>query len=105
MCDRVHGHNWRVQTTVKVNPDQLNAVGMGVDFRELEEATRDAVADFEHRNLNELPEFRETAPTAECIARLIGDRITAWLSANNHQASLHEVVVWEMPEYQVIYRP
>ena len=56
MCERFHGHNWRVRLTVKVAERGLDGMGMGVDFREIERVAREVVAGFEHRYLNDLPE-------------------------------------------------
>ena len=33
LCDRMHGHNWRVRVTVRVDATELDQHGMGVDFR------------------------------------------------------------------------
>src|SRR5882724_12661876 len=62
MCERMHGHNWRVRLTVRVDEGALDQVGMGVDFRVVEKIARDVVADFEHRYLNELEPFRKVLP-------------------------------------------
>ena len=44
MCDRIHGHNWRVRLTVRVEQDGLGEAGMGVDFRVIEDITKATVA-------------------------------------------------------------
>ncbi len=102
-CDRFHGHNWRVRLTVRVEEGALDAGGMGVDFREIERIARDAVADFDHRYLNDLELFRQAPPTAERIAAVISQRAAAGLGTT--PAAVEEVEVWEMPEYRVVYRP
>ncbi len=104
MCDRLHGHNWRVRLTVRVDEDALDEQGMGVDFRAIESAVQGAVDDFEHRHLNDLPEFKELPPTAERIAKVIHEKAGARLAALDGRASIAEVEVWEMPEYRVVYR-
>lgn len=104
MCDRLHGHNWRVRLTVRVDESALDDQGMGVDFRAIETAVQDAVNDFEHRHLNELPDFREQPPTAERIAKVIHQRAGARLAGLEDRATIEQVEVWEMPEYRVIYR-
>ena len=103
MCERMHGHNWRVRLTVRVDEAQLDDLGMGVDFRTIEEMTRAIVAEFEHRYLNDLEAFRDHAPTAERIARTIAERAQAGLETR--PATVEEVEVWEMPQYRVVYRP
>jgi 6-pyruvoyltetrahydropterin/6-carboxytetrahydropterin synthase len=106
-CENLHGHDWRVRITVRVEEDGLDRNGMGTDFRVIEQAARSAVADLDHRYLNDLPEFRGVAPTAEFLARLLAERSAAALAdvTPPPTASLDTVEVWEMPEYRVVYRP
>lgn len=104
MCERMHGHNWRVQVTVRVTEEALGATGMGVDFRTLEQMVGAAIAGFEHRYLNELPEFADGPPSAERLARVVCDKMQHALTATP-DATVTEVTLWEMPQYRVIYRP
>jgi 6-pyruvoyltetrahydropterin/6-carboxytetrahydropterin synthase len=104
-CDRLHGHNWRVRVTVCVDSDGLDDTGMGVDFRVLEGLAREAVSDFEHHYLNELPPFSDAPPTAERIARIICDRVGEGLVGVAPDSRVTEVELWEMPQYRVVYRP
>lgn len=105
MCDRMHGHNWRVRVTVRVPGDALDQVGMSVDFRRLESAAREAVSDFEHRYLNDLPPFSSAPPSAETIARVVAERVAQQLGVLAPAARVFEVELWELPQYRVIYRP
>ena len=56
-CENMHGHNWKVE--VYVRGEQLDQVGMLVDFKELKEATRRVMKYLDHQNLNELKPFDE----------------------------------------------
>lgn len=103
-CARLHGHNWRVRVTVRVDDAALDEAGMGIDFRVLEETARAAVADFEHRLLNELPPFATRPPSAEHLARIVFERIGERL-ADLPGVEAHEVELWEMPQYRAVYRP
>lgn len=103
-CARVHGHNWRVRVTVRVGDDVLDASGMGLDFRRLERIAQDAVADFEHRLLNDLPALGDRPPSAEHLSRLVFERVAGRLGQNPGVA-VEQVELWEMPQYRVIYRP
>lgn len=104
-CEQLHGHNWRVRVTVRMAEDDLDDNGMGVDFRVLEQITGESVADFEHRHLNELEPFATRPPTAERIARIVAERVTARLTELPASAAVDEVTLWEMPQYRVVYRP
>jgi len=105
MCERFHGHNWRVRLTVRVAESRLDGLGMGVDFRQIERVTQETVADFEHRYLNDLPEFGDRPPTAERVASLVCARAAARLATAAPTAEVAQVEVWETPQYRVVYRP
>ena len=104
MCERMHGHNWRVRATVRVEQDQLDANGMGVDFRAIERTLQQIVSEFEHRYLNELAPFANNPPTAEFIAKLIAEKSTEQLAKTAPAAAVSEIEVWETPHYRVAYR-
>lgn len=105
MCSRMHGHNWRVRVTVRMEAARLDARGMGLDFRDLERFAREATSEFEHRYLNELPAFENRPPTAETLARVVADRVAAALAGHPSAAEVAEVELWETPLYKVSYRP
>ncbi len=104
-CNQLHGHTWRIRITVRVSDEALDTLGMGVDFRAIESVADECVSDFEHQYLNDLAPFRDHAPTAEYLARLVARRAGERLSAVAPNAKLEEVAIWEMPEYRVVYRP
>jgi 6-pyruvoyl-tetrahydropterin synthase len=78
---------------------------MGVDFREIERVASGVVADFEHRYLNDLPDFREHPPTAERVAKVVCTRAAERLASLAPAAEISAVEVWETPEYRVAYHP
>lgn len=104
-CERFHGHNWRVRLTVRADGDGLDETGMAVDFRLIEDALREAVADFDHAHLNELAPFREYAPSAERLALVVCSRCTERLAQVAPHTRVDAVEIWETPQYRVIYRP
>jgi 6-pyruvoyltetrahydropterin/6-carboxytetrahydropterin synthase len=105
LCERLHGHNWRVRLTVTVDETALDPAGMGLDFRIVEQLARDTVADFDHRYLNDLAPFRDAPPTAERIAKVVSDRAADRLGRDGAAAAVEEVEVWETSAYRVVYRP
>lgn len=105
MCDRMHGHNWRVRLTVRVEENTLSDAGMGVDFRVIEDIAKATVADFEHQYLNDLEPFQGYAPTAERLAKVICDGAGDRLTTAGQQATVDQIEVWELPQYRVVYRP
>jgi 6-pyruvoyl-tetrahydropterin synthase len=63
------------------------------------------VADFEHRYLNDLPDFKGRPPTAERVAKIVCTRAAERLAKVAPAAEISGVEVWETPQYRVVYRP
>ena len=68
-CSNLHGHNYRVTVTVRSN--ELDRIGIALDFRKLKQELDSLLEEYDHRNLSELPEFQEINPTSEVLARTI----------------------------------
>ena len=95
-CNRRHGHRYAVRITASAH---VLEHGMVVDFNVLK-----AVVDaFDHRDLNELPEFDGTGvqTTSENLCRVLADRLQ---SAVGSRVSIDEVVVKETPRSAARWR-
>lgn len=99
-CAHLHGHNWGVRVFVKCR--NLNEMGLGVDFREINQALEAVLGDFDHTNLNDLPAFRETNPTSENVARFLYRALSDKLNTGSVKVSA--VMVAETPDAGVFYR-
>lgn len=92
-CNRPHGHNYKLVVSVAGPVDP--ATGMVMDFEELRKLVWEkALARCDHHDLNG---FLEN-PTAENIVVWIWDQLRPVLPG------LRELVLYETPEYSVIYR-
>lgn len=100
-CARLHGHNYSVQ--VFVAGQELNDAGMLIDFGDVKRECRATLRAFDHRYLNELPEFAEVYPTTEQLARILHERLSAVLNAPGRRVT--RVRVWETPTSCVTYAP
>ena len=89
-CERLHGHNYKVE--VAVQSDQLNSIGIVMDFRDLKNLLKEALFEMDHRHLNELPAFAETNPSAENIARHVFNSLSEKIPS---PVKLAQVTVWE----------
>ena len=90
----MHGHNWKVE--VYVRGEQLDQVGMLVDFRELKAATRRVMKYLDHQNLNELKPFDvEMNPSSEHLAGFILHKVAEQVS--DPRVRVYKVRVWETP--------
>jgi 6-pyruvoyltetrahydropterin/6-carboxytetrahydropterin synthase len=72
-CSRLHGHNWKIMVFVRSN--QLNGLGMALDFGHLEAGVQEILRELDHYNLNDLPAFKEASPTAENLARFLYEEL------------------------------
>lgn len=100
-CDRLHGHNWRVEATVAGT--ELDGLGMLVDFKLVKKALKDVLEELDHRYLNELTPFSEGLnPTAENLSRLIFERL-AGADIFTKGTQLVSICVWESPNSSVTY--
>ena len=92
-CSALHGHNWLVQVTVKV--DDVDEIGIAVDFRSLKQELREILTGFDHKNLNDLECFQEINPTSELLARYIYRQISAKFA--DDRVTVAKVRVCESP--------
>ncbi len=98
-CNRVHGHNWKVE--VEVSASRLDKIGMGLDFKLIKQATNELIDRLDHQNLNELPPFDDQNPTAENIAAWLYRGLSGILNTDViHVAS---VTLWETDRACVTY--
>ena len=98
-CSRMHGHNWKVEAEVVAK--QLDAVGMGVDFKVIKQATRDICRQLDHRYLNDLEPFKTINPTAENIAAYLYKELSGQI--NGPQVQVSAVTLWETERACVRY--
>jgi len=94
----VHGHNWKVK--VVVQRDDLDEIGVVMDFHELERLVDRIIEPMHNRHLNELEPFQKLNPSAEHVAMYIGQSLRLPKSV-----ALQSVEVWETDGNSAIYRP
>ncbi|MDR3565845.1 MAG: 6-carboxytetrahydropterin synthase QueD [Negativicutes bacterium] len=100
-CCRLHGHNWKVEVTVV--GDQLDDLGMLIDFRDLKQEVNKVIDTLDHYYLNEIEPFRTVNPTAENIAKYIYEELNSHLIAARG-VTVKLVKVWESPHSAAVYR-
>lgn len=99
-CEDLHGHNWKVE--IEIEGEQLDKVGMLVDFKIIKRILKDILDRLDHKFLNDIEGFKEINPSSENIARWIYNRVkeklppglkmvtaTVWES-HNSRASYYE---------------
>jgi 6-pyruvoyltetrahydropterin/6-carboxytetrahydropterin synthase len=80
--------------------EQLDDAGMLEDFGAIKRALAGVLDRFDHYNLNDLPPFETLSPSAENIARVIGDALAAHPF---ERGRVHRVQVWETPLQAATY--
>jgi 6-pyruvoyltetrahydropterin/6-carboxytetrahydropterin synthase len=100
-CENVHGHNYRCQVTV--SGEQLDHIGLLVDFVELKKIVRGVLDRLDHTWLNEFPPFDVLNPSAENMAKYIYDEVTAGLQGREG-IRIGQVRLWETDTASATYR-
>ena len=98
-CERLHGHNWKVQ--VYVLAEKLNELDIGIDFHELKKMTEEVLAPLDHSFLNEIFPFTEKNPSSENIAKWLYDSLRKKI--NDDDIHLSGVTVWESETASATY--
>ena len=86
-CEDLHGHNWRIEVVVK--SEELNNIGIVVDFKEIKKKLNLVLEEMDHKYLNKLDYFKKVNPTSENIANYIYQKLVTKI------ALLDSVTVWE----------
>jgi 6-pyruvoyltetrahydropterin/6-carboxytetrahydropterin synthase len=98
-CARMHGHNWKVE--VEVQAEQLDELGIAIDFKTIRRETNTICDRLDHQYLNDLEPFTELNPTAENIAAYLFHAIAAVI--NNERVRVSAVTLWETDRACVRY--
>ena len=99
-CSRIHGHNYQVDVCVARN--ELDDLGMVIDFGDLKRVCDEVIDRLDHRMLNELDAFTELNATSERIAEHIYREVAQRLEGTG--VGLRHVRVWETPTSAATYR-
>lgn len=63
-CANIHGHTWRVEVTLK--GEQLNQIGLLVDFHDIKKIIKGVTEAFDHRLINDIEPFDRVNPSWKC---------------------------------------
>jgi len=90
-CEKLHGHNWKIEVTVTGN--KLEENGLLVDFRVIKDATKRVLDSLDHKFLNELEPFKKSNPSSENIACYIFKSLSRELNCDTVKVT--KVTAWE----------
>lgn len=98
-CANLHGHNWKIE--VEIVGQELNDIGMVIDFKQIKKHAKEVVKELDHKFLNDIEYFKTVNPTAENIAQYLFKQIQQRIEAPN--VTMHQITVWENDRNCVIY--
>ena len=98
-CEKLHGHNWRVQVTVSA--DRLNEIGLAMDFHDIKAHANEVVGMLDHGMLNDIFPFTEINPSSENIAKWIYESLKKRIDGDGIEVS--SVTVWESDTASATY--
>ena len=100
-CENLHGHNYKIE--IYARGQELDNIGLLVDFGELKTAADEVVLYLDHRNINELEPFdEEVNPSAENLARYILERVAA--RVGDERVQIYKVRCFETPTSVATYQ-
>ena len=103
-CCQLHGHNYEV--VVELSGDELDDLGMLIDYSDVKRALAEVLQPLDHAYLNDVEPFTTVNPTSEELARLIFHRLRDALLATDdlrRRIHLREVVIFESNRQGVGY--
>ena len=100
-CENLHGHRFKV--VVCLEATKLGESGLAYDFTQIKHHLREAIAQFDHSCLNDIPPFDKTINPSETIAATIYNQRINFFSKS--PAKLARTEVWESPTSGAAYIP
>ena len=101
-CENLHGHNYRVR--VHLRAEQLDELGMVLDFTDLKAILQEVLGPFDHRVINDIPPFDWRNTTAELLGQYVYEEVGSRL-AGQSRVWVARVEVWENETACATYEP
>ena len=98
-CEALHGHNWKV--AVWVESQELDRLGMVIDFKVLKDEVNQLIQRLDHTYLNDIAPFDTVNPSSENIACYLFQELK--VKINDERKRVSEVRVWESEGSLAIY--
>jgi 6-pyruvoyltetrahydropterin/6-carboxytetrahydropterin synthase len=98
-CVQMHGHNYQLITEITAN--QLDELGMVIDFAYARPIIDEIVKQLDHKYFNEVAPFDKINPTAENIAAWLYQQISQRL--NSERVRILAITLQETPYEAVRY--
>ena len=104
-CQNLHGHNYQVR--VFLAAEELDELGMVMDFADLKAVMAEVLNPFDHAVINEVPPFDRVNTSAELISGYVYEQVKERLAqrSEGERVRVVRVEVWENPRSCAIYEP
>ncbi len=102
-CSRLHGHNWKIEAVFR--GEELNSIDISEDFKNLKNALKFVLEEFDHNYLNEIEYFETSNPSAENISRILNELLQEKIEEEGYKVEVYEVKVWESDRAWVSFNP
>lgn len=99
-CENLHGHNYHVE--VVLAGEELNELGMLMDFKHAKGLLEDVMDRLDHKYLNEVEPFDQLNPTTENIAQHICESLACPLPED---IRIGRITCWESEKCAARYIP
>ena len=99
VCENLHGHNWGAEIFVRT--DELDEIGIGIDYGILERHTVNILNHLDHQNVNKVPPFDKINPTSENIAKWLFKELSAIV--NSSKLKVYRVNIKETENFSASY--
>lgn len=86
-CENMHGHNWLVEAYV--SGTELDKSNILVDYKVIKSNLKEILDYLDHKDINELPEFKGISPSSEVLAKFIYEKMKECIPLTS------KVSVWE----------
>ena len=88
-CENQHGHNWLVE--VFVRGTKLDKSNILIDYKVLKKNLKEVLDYLDHKDINELSEFKGISPSSEILSKFIYEKM------KNRISNISKVSIWETP--------
>jgi len=102
-CENTHGHNYRVR--VHVAGEELDSIGLLIDFSHLKKILRELIGGVDHKFLNDQPPFDSINPSAENMAKFFYEETSKKMLQIPNAPRITSITVWETDETSATYTP
>ena len=94
-CENMHGHTWKA--ALSITGEQLNNIGLLVDFQDIKAVLMEITGMLDHRNINEFPPFDVINPSSENLSKFFYDEAVKRFAVKTPALKVNSVTIWESP--------